>query len=120
MKRIPNWNNNMTDNKKTRENIPKIVRMIIKEYQPYKVILFGSYASGVPTRDSDVDLLIVTEKRLKYEDTYKIRQASSNNFSIPVQLICVTDEEFMETKDVIGGIAYPASKYRKVLYERKA
>ncbi len=108
----------MTDNEKTKENIPKIVELIIREYQPTKVILFGSYASGVPTRDSDVDLLIVTEKRLKYEDTYKIRQASLIDFSIPVQLICVTDEEFMETKDVIGGIAYPASKYGKMLYER--
>lgn len=108
----------MTENKKTKENIPKIVELLIREYQPAKVILFGSYASGEPTWDSDVDLLIVTEKRLKYEDTYKIRRASLKDFSIPVQLVCMTDEEFVETKDVIGGIAYPASKYGKVLYER--
>ena len=108
----------MTNNKKTRENIPKIVKMIVREYQPAKVILFGSYAYGEPTRDSDVDLLIVTERHLSYEDTFKIRRASLNDYSIPLQLVCMTDEEFMETKDVIGGIAYPALKYGEVLYER--
>ena len=108
----------MTNNKKTRENIPKIIEMIIREYQPVKVILFGSYAYGEPTRDSDVDLLIVTERRLNYEDTRKIRRSSLKNFSIPLQLVCVTDDEFMETKDVIGGITYPALKYGEVLYER--
>lgn len=32
----------------------------LKNLQPYKVILFGSYAYGTPTRDSDIDLLVVT------------------------------------------------------------
>ena len=45
--------------------ILKMVDKILKEYQPKMVILFGSYAYGEPTEDSDVDLLIIkdTEKR---------------------------------------------------------
>jgi len=31
----------------------------LKELKPYKVILFGSYASGNPTEDSDLDVLVV-------------------------------------------------------------
>ena len=32
----------------------------LKPLQPEKIILFGSYAYGEPTKDSDIDLLVVT------------------------------------------------------------
>ena len=32
---------------------------IVREFAPLKIILFGSYANGTPTEDSDVDLLVV-------------------------------------------------------------
>jgi hypothetical protein len=34
-----------------------------------------------------------------------------------VQLIFMSPEEFEETKDVVGGIAYPAAHWGKSLYE---
>ena len=41
------------------EGIQEIVRQIVERFRPQKIILFGSYASGAPTGDSDVDLLVV-------------------------------------------------------------
>jgi len=41
--------------------IQEIVRQIVERFQPQKIILFGSYAHGAPTEDSDVDLLLVME-----------------------------------------------------------
>ncbi len=44
-------------------NIEKIKSDIVKKLKPlnpYKIILFGSYAYGNPTKDSDIDLYIVT------------------------------------------------------------
>lgn len=32
---------------------------VAERYQPQRIILFGSYAYGTPTADSDVDLLVV-------------------------------------------------------------
>jgi uncharacterized protein len=32
---------------------------IVELFQPQKIILFGSYAYGTPTPDSDIDLLII-------------------------------------------------------------
>jgi predicted nucleotidyltransferase len=34
---------------------------IVREFAPSQVILFGSYAHGTPTDDSDVDLLVVMD-----------------------------------------------------------
>lgn len=39
--------------------IEDYVQRLVREYQPRQVILFGSYAYGSPTADSDVDLLVV-------------------------------------------------------------
>ena len=103
---------------KAKNIIPKILERIRSECQPTKVILFGSYAHGEPTKDSDIDILIVTDKRLSPWEIYNIRRELLKDFSIPVQLISVSEEEFTETKDVIGGITYPASKYGEVLYEK--
>lgn len=35
------------------------MKRIVKEFQPERIILFGSYAYGEPTEGSDVDLLVV-------------------------------------------------------------
>jgi len=43
----------------TFSKIKKVSDNISKKYKPEKIILFGSFAWGRPTRDSDVDLLII-------------------------------------------------------------
>ena len=43
------------------ETLPRAVRRIAATLKPQKIILFGSYAYGTPTPDSDVDLLIVMQ-----------------------------------------------------------
>ena len=34
-------------------------RRLVAEFQPERITLFGSYAWGAPTEDSDVDLLVI-------------------------------------------------------------
>jgi predicted nucleotidyltransferase len=41
------------------QEIYRLRDKIVKLFQPDKIILFGSYAYGAPTPDSDVDLLVV-------------------------------------------------------------
>ena len=42
-----------------RQKIKAFVKRVAAEFHPRRVILFGSYAYGKPTADSDVDLLVV-------------------------------------------------------------
>ena len=46
-----------------RVKIAEITDKIVREYQPEKIILFGSYAWGKPSKDSDIDLFIVKETK---------------------------------------------------------
>ena len=41
------------------EEILDVSKRIADEFQPERVILFGSYAAGTATADSDVDLLVI-------------------------------------------------------------
>ena len=45
----------------TREAIQATCDDIVREFTPLQVILFGSYAYGTPTEDSDVDLLVMMD-----------------------------------------------------------
>ncbi len=43
-------------------NIEKIKLDIVKKLKPlnpYQIILFGSYAYGTPTKDSDLDISVI-------------------------------------------------------------
>lgn len=41
--------------------LPAAIRRIVEDLQPDKIVVFGSYAYGTPTPDSDVDLLVIMD-----------------------------------------------------------
>lgn len=41
------------------DKIRRLSDSIAREFQPERIILFGSYAYGTPNEDSDVDLLVI-------------------------------------------------------------
>lgn len=55
----------MVKDRKIRKLILEVVDQIKREYKPERIILYGSYTYGQPTKDSDIDLFIVkkTDKR---------------------------------------------------------
>ena len=46
-----------------RRQIEAYCRVVAREFKPEKIILFGSYAYGKPTKDSDVDLVVIMPHR---------------------------------------------------------
>jgi uncharacterized protein len=47
----------------SRQQIRRYCKAIAREFKPKKIILFGSYAYGSPTPDSDVDVLVIMSRR---------------------------------------------------------
>ncbi|MFA7230670.1 MAG: nucleotidyltransferase domain-containing protein [Victivallaceae bacterium] len=63
--------------------IKRYVKQISEEFHPEKVILFGSYAYGRPTPDSDVDLLVVMEdQECTTRPSLEIRRRINAPFSL--------------------------------------
>jgi predicted nucleotidyltransferase len=100
----------------TLENINTVVEKIITNYQPQKIILFGSYANGSPTKDSDLDLLIIKNSDTpKIERNRQVRRLLKDLY-FPVDVFIKTEQEYNKYKDVIGTVVYSAHQYGKVLY----
>ncbi|QNN23302.1 nucleotidyltransferase domain-containing protein [Planctomycetales bacterium ZRK34] len=97
--------------------IQEIVRRILAVAHPDKIILFGSAATGQMTPDSDIDLLIIEPDPGDARQEGVRISAALTGFKHPVDVKVVSTEWFEDSKDVIGGIAYPANKYGKVIYE---
>lgn len=97
--------------------IQEIVRRILTVARPDKIILFGSAATGQMTRDSDIDLLVVEPELGDRREGYVRTRRALRGLGYPFDVILISTQWFEESKDVIGGIAYPASKYGKVIYE---
>lgn len=101
----------------TQKQINEITRRIIENFKPEKIILFGSYANGTPTEDSDLDLLIIKDSDLPARiQNRKVRKILTD-LKIPVDVIVKTAKEFETYKDIIGTVIYPANKFGKVIYE---
>jgi predicted nucleotidyltransferase len=65
------------------KQIRAFAQRIAKEFKPKRIILFGSYAYGKPTRDSDVDLLIVMPYKGRPTDvSLRIRNRMHPGFPI--------------------------------------
>jgi predicted nucleotidyltransferase len=107
-----------TDLPLTEELLREIRGRIVRALAPERVILFGSYARNRATRDSDLDLLVVTDQPINREVQGTRIRGLFRDIPLPVQVITITRQEFEETQDVIGGIAYPAAKYGSVIYEK--
>ncbi len=99
------------------KTIQEIIQRILSVAQPEKIILFGSAARGEMNRDSDIDLLIVESDACQpREESNRIRSCL-RGLGYPFDVIVITSQWFEASKHVTGGIAYPANKYGKVIYD---
>jgi uncharacterized protein len=100
------------------ESINEIVKRITFFCNPEKIILFGSYAYGQPTPDSDLDIMIVMDTEEKPHKRAVPLRKLLRDISVPKDIIVKTPDEFERYKDVIGTIIFPAAHHGKVIYER--
>ena len=97
--------------------IEEIVGRILAVTQAERIIIFGSAATGKMTRDSDIDLLVLqSAPGNPRQESVRLRRALSG-LGYPFDIMVMATDRFEESKCVIGGIAFPANKYGKVIYE---
>ena len=78
----------------TQQKIKKVTEKIVKEYNPEKIILFGSHAWGKPHPDSDVDLFIVKKSKKRQIDRMReLRMKLIGNNFPPMDLLIYTPGE---------------------------
>jgi len=100
----------------SQEKINEVVNRIVKNINPEKIILFGSYASGNPSEDSDLDILIVKEMRMpRYKRTREVKK-HLRGMKIPIDVIVYTKKEIKKWENTETAFINQAIKQGKLLY----
>lgn len=112
------WDNSFQTRAKRMAYIRKLCKRIAEAYHPEKIILFGSHAYGTPTRESDVDLLVVMD----YED-HPLGQTVKMRFELglvtPLDLLVRTPEEVKRRVEEGDMFMRLIVERGKVMYEAK-
>lgn len=97
--------------------IQQVCDEIVRQFQPDKVILFGSYAYGEPSEDSDVDLMVIMPfERTQAQQAITIACQIGHPF--PMDLLVRKPEEVEWRYKGRDPIIRDAIDRGKVLYER--
>lgn len=88
----------------------------LKPLNPLKIILFGSYAYGVPNADSDLDICVIKmEVKSKSKDKKEIRE-KLKDFLIAKDILVSTLEEYEFYKNQFGSVFMDIDQKGKLLW----
>lgn len=100
----------------TMKQIEALCQRIGREFDPIRIILFGSYAYGAATEDSDVDLLVIVPHKGKgWRLAGKIRGRVRPRF--PLDLLVRSPEQINERLSLGDCFLKEITEKGKVLYE---
>ena len=101
------------------ELVSRITKKLKTYYQPQKIFLFGSYAWGNPTKDSDIDLLIIKECNEKHrERSLKVRKIlSDENALVGMDILVYTPQEIARRIEMGDSFLSQILKKGEVLYD---
>lgn len=100
----------------SRPLIRKFARQVAKQFNPQKIILFGSYAYGKPTEDSDVDILVIMPfKGRNPEKATEIWMATKPKF--PIDIMVRKPAELKKRLKMGDFFLREITEKGKVLYE---
>ncbi len=100
----------------TEELIREIKDRIVGTVHPDKIIIFGSYAYGKPTKDSDLDLLVIMPSdEPMHKRVLPIRKLL-RDFHVPKDIIVYTPDEVEKWKNVTNAFITSIMRTGKVIY----
>ncbi|MCT4563768.1 MAG: nucleotidyltransferase domain-containing protein [Maledivibacter sp.] len=107
----------------SKELIEILKKGIVDNFNPKKIILFGSYAKGTATEKSDIDICIIIEttdrRRLRREISKYIYAKSGLDFDKPVDVLIYTIEEWKKYLLEKGTFANHILNKGVILYDRQ-
>ena len=100
--------------------------ILLKPSDPYKIILFGSYAAGSPAEESDIDLMVIldnddvakTRKERIEKKLYVRSLVLEVNRQFPLDILVYSKAELKKLKEYGNFFVDEAEQTGKVIYEK--
>jgi predicted nucleotidyltransferase len=100
-----------------RSTIRAFSKAIARKFHPYKIVLFGSYAYGKPTQDSDVDLLVIMDRTRDRGERMSVRIRHAIPRDFPLDLLVRTPSDVARRLRWRDPFICELLEKGKVLYE---
>ena len=77
---------------------------------PERVILYGSYTSGRPREDSDIDLIVISDNfaHMNLRERLETLGLAAGKVFQPIEAVGYTEEELKDTKGTFLEEIYPS------------
>jgi predicted nucleotidyltransferase len=105
----------------TPEKVDLAVKTAIEVARPSRVFIFGSWARGEASADSDLDLavLVPEERRDEIPELRSHISKQLEQMRMSVDLIVVTEDYFAKFRSSINSIYYKIANQGKLAYEQR-
>ncbi len=98
--------------------LPVIVERLVRQFQPLRIVLFGSHARGDARPDSDLDLIFVlAQVEDKRQAMVEMHRALAD-LPVAKDVIVTTPDEIERRGHLVGSVLLPALEEGRVIYER--
>ena len=102
----------------TPEKVHAVVGRLIEMAHPKQIILFGSYARGKITENSDLDVLIVAGDEVENTRRESVRlRGALKEIEMPIDIVVVRESTFQKLSDTPGLIYEEARRTGLLVYE---
>ena len=97
-----------------------MVARIVREYDPLRILLFGSRARGTAKPHSDIDLLVVFASVANVQETAVGIRRALRGLGFAKDILVTTPREMQRCEHLPGHVLHYAIPEARVLYERAA
>lgn len=100
----------------TESVISEMVERLVRQFDPLKIVLFGSHARGDANRDSDVDLLVVLPEVEDRHATAGAMRDALRDVGLPNDVWATDPATIARSGDRVGAFLYPVLREGRVIY----
>ena len=106
-------------NNEISKELEEVVNKIRNKIETKKIIIFGSYAKGKETENSDIELCIITEeKRKRLEIIWDIREAIFEETTHSYDIFVYNKIDFESNLNLTTSIENQINSHGIILYEQ--
>lgn len=98
--------------------VEEILQAIAEAFRPLQIVVFGSYAQGHPTPESDLDLLVVMDTDLPRHRRAVPLRLLFHPAPCSMDILVYTPEEVERWKGTVNHVVTEAYASGRIAYER--
>ena len=95
-----------------------MTQRLAAQFNPRRIVLFGSRARGDARPDSDVDLLVVLDEVASKHELAVAMRVAVADVPLAKDIVVTTREEIARRGDLVGTVLRPALKDGRDVYVR--